>query len=179
MRMKKFLAFLIVMALTTSLIPTAFASGEDVKNYNYVFNSAAHSIGSAATERRLTAGLHTIENTVESVLSPWGFVNAYGFNGLASTNSPACINWTIKYENGAGVVFAPGESSVPGVRAALAFEISASEGIYDASISVNHTGSEAEVEIYLIPKGKYDFTVLKDNDSALKEEFGNIQRKLL
>ncbi len=172
MRMKKFLAFLIVMALTASLIPTAFAEGEVVKNYNYVFNSAAHSIGSAATERRLTSGLHTIENTVESVSSPWGFVNAYGFNGLASTNSPACINWTIKDENGAGVVFAPGESSVSGVRAALAFKISASKGTYDASFSVNHTGNEAEVEVYLIPKTDYAFPEYdKDDDANSKANF--------
>ena len=158
MRMKKFLAFLIVLALTASLIPTAFAAREAV-NYNYVFNTAAHFDATAElSERRLTSGLHTINNMAEtSVSSPWGFVNAYGCNTPVSYSG--YILWEIQDKEGVGVTFAPGvsDTDVPGIRSAIVFEISASEGIYDASLSVTTGTSPAtEVEVYLIPKEEYN-----------------------
>ncbi len=160
MRMKKFLALLIVMALTASLIPTAFAA-EKTTNYNYVFSHSEHNHDSG---RSLTVGTHRINNMAENASSPWGFVNAYKFNSLATYSG--YLNWTIKDEVNTGVVFAPGEDTVSGVRAALALEISASEGIYDASLSVmeNTTLSAPELEVYLIPKEDYVFPVYDSND---------------
>ncbi|MBQ2743320.1 MAG: hypothetical protein IJF32_11020, partial [Oscillospiraceae bacterium] len=77
------------------------------------------------------------------------------------------LNWTIKDETNSGVVFAPGEESVSGVRAALAFEISASKGTYDASLSVkeNTTSTSTELEVYLVPKADYIFPVYDSNDA--------------
>jgi len=178
MRIKKLLAFLIVLALTASLIPTVFAE-EETKNYNYVFNSAAHNIDSSKlTERRLTSGLHTIGNMAEtSASSLWGFVNAYGCNTPISYD--ARIQWEIKDEEGVGVTFAPSVSNtdVTGIRSAIVFEISASKGIYDASLSVTTGTSPAtEVEVYLIPKEEYnipsDYTVdANTNLGTFKESF--------
>ncbi len=177
MKIKKVLAILIVLALVASLVPCAFAA-EEAASYEYVFSSEAHGLesGAATADRRLTSGLHTVDKTVASVSSPWGFVNAYGYNGLASNSG--FVNWTIKDDNDEGVAFAPGADSVPGVRAALAFEISASAGTYDASLSAKMGTSSVELEVYLIPKPAdtsswvYDAT---DNDTlaASKESFYN------
>lgn len=176
--MKKILSFILAITILTAFIPSAFAAGEVVKSYNYVFNSAAHNIDSSKlTERRLTSGLHIIDNMAEtSVSSPWGFVNAYGCNTPVSYD--ARILWQIKDEKNSGVAFAPGVSTddVPGIRSAIVFEISASKGIYDASLSVTtDTSTATEVEVYLIPKGDYtlpsDYTVDADNLGTFKESF--------
>lgn len=178
MRIKKLLAITVIIAFAFSLVSTAIAAEQPV-SYNYIFNSSAHNLGEKPTtaDRRLTSGLHTVDNTVSSVSSPWGFVNAYGYNSLASYSE--YVNWAIKDEDGAGVVFAPYEDSVAGVRAALAFEISASAGTYDASISVKHTGNENEIEVYLIPKNEYIFQAYDGNNAdSSKAGFYNSVEKM-
>ncbi len=170
MKMKKLLAILVVLALSVSFIPTAFAAEEAV-NYNYVFNSSAHNLGEnpSTADRRLTSGLHSIDNMSDDTSSaPWGFVNGYKFNSLATYSG--YLNWTLTDDKKAGVVFAPGEETVSGVRAALAFEISASAGIYDASLSVNATETPTELEVYLIPKNEYYFEIYNGDDAENSKE---------
>ncbi len=163
---KRFLSLALAIIMVAALIPgSAFAAGEDEPaNYNYIFNMAAHGVTGANSA--LTSGNHSIDKMAGgSESSPWGFVNKCNF-GIATLRSNQ-LNLGIGDTYKAGVVFAPGEDTekVPGVRAAIAFEISASEGTYDAKLSVNPQTTATELEVYLVPKKEYAFPVYDDSDS--------------
>ncbi|MBE6965429.1 MAG: hypothetical protein E7441_05280 [Ruminococcaceae bacterium] len=162
---KRFISLALAIIMVAALIPsTAFAAVGELANYNYVFSTATHGIDERNS--KLTSGNHGIDKMVSgSESSPWGFVNVYGFG--ISTLWKDYLSLAIGDADNAGVAFAPGASTeeVHGKRTALAFEISASEGTYDAKLSVNPQTTSTELEVYLVPKSKYEFPVYDGTNS--------------
>ncbi len=163
---KRFLSMALAIIMVAALIPsTAFAAvGDEPANYNYVFNLDAH--GVTGVSSGLKSGNHSIDKMVEgSESSPWGFVNVYNI-GIATLRA-TYLSLAIGDADNEGVAFAPGVSTedVHGKRTALAFEISASAGTYDAKLSVNPQTTATELEVYLVPKSKYEFSVYDGTNS--------------
>ena len=92
---RKVISAMLALSLVIAMLP-ATAAAATAADYDYVFTNAAHALPESPTrdQRVLTSGLHTIDETDASVSSSWGFVNAYGYAGLATKEN--AINWEIQ-----------------------------------------------------------------------------------
>ncbi|MBQ6901947.1 MAG: hypothetical protein IJN71_02935, partial [Oscillospiraceae bacterium] len=156
--MKKFISIILALALTVSVLPTAFAFQGDADlhpgtSYTYVFNSSAHNINdSVGADRELTSGKHTIEatNTADSP-SRWGFVHCKSHNSLNTHNNiDLTWNWLHK---GMRPVFSNDSAPADGMTSILVLELEAGKaGTYTPSLTYVPLTMGVEAEVYLIEK---------------------------
>ncbi len=161
--MKKILSLFLAIAMVVSLMPSiAFAGGEDgaAESYTYVFTNAAHTGSSTVNglcnfeANKVDQGLHTIDTTVASVSSPWGYVAQSfpnGIAGMGSENASARLSFYRpgkKAEN--AVVFDP-QSSDTATALCLEIEIK-NGGEFIPTLNYSKFVVGPIVDLYIVPQ---------------------------